>query len=288
MRHSHCARLRKVFYLKDMQSESRHIFTIRAFQIAEGIDIKRCKTEFTGELVTAAPGELFFRRKAASSLGTGERVEGYVYVMDYGVVIFAGHGEAEMSSLLDKLQPYCENTLDTRVGEDFRVHSNVTGLAFNFNDIHLPTFNADVLRIIMLYVGQSAALDHYEAVVDRLLAEAGRVAQELEHHGRLKTSRKNVQKFIGRTLGIRNRLVDNLYIMDAPDITWENEYLDKIDRGMKKTFDIFERFRSLDYQLREIKENLELFAEMLQFRQSNMLEWIIIALIAFEIVQVFR
>jgi uncharacterized Rmd1/YagE family protein len=61
-----------------------------------------------------------------------------------------------------------------------------------------------------------------------------------------------------------------------------------VDRGMKKTFDIFERFRSLDFQLREIKENLELFAELLQFRQSNMLEWIIIGLIFIEIVHIFR
>ena len=137
------------------------------------------------------------------------------------------------------------------MGEDFRVHADVQELAFAYNDIHLPAFNADVLRIIMLYVGQSAALDHYEVVVDRLLAEAGKFAQELERYGRLKTSRRNVQRFIGRTLAVRNRLVDNLYIMDAPDITWENEYLDKVDRGMKKTFDIAERFRSLDYQLRE-------------------------------------
>jgi uncharacterized Rmd1/YagE family protein len=208
--------------------------------------------------------------------------------MDYGVVIFAGHGDAEMTAVLDRLHPFCENALATRVGEDFRVHADVQELAFTFNDIHLPAFNSDVLRIIMLYVGQSAALDHYEAVVDRLLAEGGRLAQELERYGRLRTSRRNVQKFIGRTLATRNRLVDNLYIMDAPDITWENEYLDKIDRGMKKTFDLIERFRSLDYQLRENKENLELFAEMLQFRQSNMLEWIIIALFLIETVNLFR
>jgi required for meiotic nuclear division protein 1 len=267
-----------------MQSDPRHIVTIRAFQIAEGIDIKRCRAEFAGDFAAAAPGELFYRRKAASPEGSGEREDGYLYVMDYGVVIFAGHGEAETAALLDKLQPYCETPLAARMGEDFRVHADVQELAFTFNDIHLPAFNADVLRIIMLYVGQSAALDHYEAVVDRLLAEAGRIAQELERYGRLKTSRRNIQKFIGRTLVIRNRLVDNLYIMDAPDITWENEYLDKIDRGMKKVFDIAERFRSLDYQLRENKENLELFAELLQFRQSNMLEWIIIALFLIEIV----
>ena len=103
-----------------------------------------------------------------------------------------------------------------------------------------------------------------------------------------RSSKRRVQMFIGRILAVRNRMVDNLYIMDAPDITWENEYLDKVDRAMKKTFDVAERFRSLDYQLRENKENLELFAELLQFRKSNMLEWIIIGLILVEVIQIFK
>jgi uncharacterized Rmd1/YagE family protein len=283
-----------------MVPDPRHIHTIRAFQVAEAIDIRRCRAEFAGELVAAVPGELFFRRKAARPEGPapgagaasgdadGGREDGYVYVMDYGVVTFAGHGDAEMDAVLNTLRPYFEIPLDRRMSEDFRVHADAPELAFGFNEIRLPIFNADVLRIVMLYVGQSAALDYNEHIVDRLLADAGRVAHELERFGRLRTSRRNVQKFIGRTLGIRNRLVDNLYIMDAPDITWENEYLDKVDRGMKKTFDVVERFRSLDYQLREIKENLELFAEMLQFRQSNMLEWIIIALFLIETINLFR
>lgn len=270
-----------------MGHDTRHILTIRAFQIAEAIDLKRCRAEFAGDLVAAAPGELFYKRKAASPDG-GERQDGYVYIMDYGVVTFAGHGDEEMDAVLATLRPHLEIPLDRRMSEDFRVHAGKEELAFGYNEIHLPSLNADVLRIIMLYVGQSAALEYSETVVDRLLTEAGKVAQELERFGRLKTSRRNVQKFIGRTLGARNRIVDNLYIMDAPDITWESEYLDKVDRGMKKAFDVVERFRSMDYQLREIKENLELFAEMLQFRQSNMLEWIIIALILIEVVNVFR
>jgi uncharacterized Rmd1/YagE family protein len=271
-----------------MASDPRHILTIRAFQIAEAIDIKRCRAEFAGDLVAAAPQELFYRRKAAPLEGAGEREDGYLYVMDYGLVIFAGHGDAEMSALIDRLQAFSTGTLDTRMGEDFRVHADVPELVFGYNEIHVPAFNEDVLRIVMLYVGQSAALDHYEALVNRMLAESGKFSHELQQHGSLKTSRRNVQRFIGRTLTVRNRMVDNLYIMDAPDITWENEYLDKVDRGMKKTFDIFERFRSLDFQLREIKENLELFAELLQFRQSNMLEWIIIALIMVEVLNLLR
>ncbi len=220
--------------------------------------------------------------------GDGERDEGYLYLLDYGVVIFAGHGEAEMFPVIEKLKDFCREPLDNRVGEDFRVHADMAELTFGYNDIHVPAFNADVLRIVMLYVGQSAALDHYEEVVTRMLAETAGFSRELETHGSLKTSRRNVQRFIGRTLGVRNRMVDNLYIMDAPDMAWENEYLDRIDRGMKKTFDIIERFRALDFQLREIQENLELFAELLQFRQSNMLEWIIIALIVIEVLNLFR
>ncbi len=271
-----------------MVLDPRHILTIRAFQIAEAIDIKRCRVDFPGELVASAPQELFFRRKASPEDGSGEREQGYLYILDYGVVIFAGHGDLEMDALIKKLQAFCIGTLDKRMGEDFRVHADVSELVFGYNDIHVPAFNEDVLRIVMLYVGQSAALDHYELLVNRMLVESGKFSHELAEYGRLKTSRRNVQRFIGRTLTVRNRMVDNLYIMDAPDITWENEYLDKVDRGMKKTFDIFERFRSLDFQLREIKENLELFAELLQFRQSNMLEWIIIALIFIEIVNLFR
>ena len=267
-----------------MDPVSTHILTVRAFQIAEAIDIKRCRTDFPGELIASAPQELFYRRRRDSQEGE----EGYLYIMDYGLVSFAGYGEAEMSLLIDKLQAFSQGTLATRMGEDFRVHAGAADLYFGYNDIHVPDFNADVLRIVMLYVGQSAALDHYESLVNGMMAETGRFTRELELHGRLKASRANVQKFIGRILSIRNRIIDNLYIMDAPDITWESEYLDKVDRGMKKTFDVIERFRSLDYQLREVKENLELFAELLQFRQSNMLEWIIIALILVEVVHLFR
>jgi uncharacterized Rmd1/YagE family protein len=264
-----------------MPIDSRHILTVRAFQIAEGLDIKRCRAELEDNTVAATPKELFSRIKSAGG-------EGYLYLMDYGVVIFAGVEDEDMAKYLDRFQPFTENPLDKRMGEDFRVHADAQEATFGYNDIHLPAFNEDVLRIVMLYVGQSAALDYYEAAIDRMLAESAQFAGELERHGKLKTSRRNVQRFIGRTLSIRNRIVDNLYIMDAPDITWESEYLDKIDRGMKKTFDIVERFRSLDLQLREIKESLELFAELLQFRLSNTLEWIIIALFLIEVINLFR
>lgn len=276
-----------------MAPETRPAFTVRAYQIAEEIDIRRCRAEFPGDLAATAPGELFYRRKSASPLGGQERPEeGYLYVMDYGVVIFAGYGEAEAGAIIERLTPFCQGPLPAHSGiipgEEFRVHAGSQELAFDFNDIQLPSLTPEAMRIVMLYVGQSAALDHYEAILNGMMDETARFSRELEKYGRLKASQKRVQQFIGRILAVRNRIIDNLYIMDAPDITWENEFLDKVDRGMKKAFDVAERFRSLDYQLRETRESLELFAELLQFRKSNMLEWIIIGLILVEVVQIFK
>lgn len=284
-----------------MPPESRPSLIVRAYQIAEEIDTKRCRAEFPGDLASTAPGELFYRRKLASPLSPDAEAkgeEGYLYVMDYGVVIFAGYGEAEAMAVVERLRPFCQGLIapaaapgasaGTLPGEEYRVHAGAQDLLVDYNDIHLPTLTPEALRIVMLYVGQSAALDHYEGILNSMMDETARFSRELEKHGRIKTSQKNMQRFIGRILAVRNRIIDNLYIMDAPDITWEDEFLDKVDRGMKKTFDVAERFRSLDYQLRETRESLELFAELLQFRKSNMLEWIIIILILIEVVQIFK
>lgn len=276
-----------------MAPDTRPAFTVRAYQIAEEIDLKRCRSEFPGDLALTAPGELFYRRKLASPLSSEPKhEEGFLYVMDYGVVIFAGYGDAEATAILDRLKQFCQGPVSgasmAAPGEEFRVHGGSQDLMLDYNDIHLPVLSPEALRIVMLYVGQSAALDHYESILNGMMDETARFSKELEVHGRLKASQRKVQKFIGRILVVRNRIIDNLYIMDAPDITWESEFLDKVDRGMKKTFDVAERFRSLDYQLRETRESLELFAELLQFRKSNMLEWIIIGLILVEVVQIFK
>ncbi len=100
---------------------------------------------------------------------------------------------------------------------------------------------------------------------------------------KLDISGKNLKKYIGKTLNLKNRIAENLYIFDSPPETWEDEQLNKIDVGLKKTFDLQERFRNISEGLQIIKDNLELFKDILQYRNSNMLEWIIIILIAVEV-----
>ena len=106
---------------------------------------------------------------------------------------------------------------------------------------------------------------------------------ELEKHGKLSISKTNLLKYIGKVLNVKNSIVDNLYILDDPNLVWDNEELDLLNRLLKANFDINTRFKDLDYRLQIVEDNLRLFTDVLNVRESSRLEWTVIILIAIEI-----
>lgn len=108
----------------------------------------------------------------------------------------------------------------------------------------------------------------------------------MEKYGRLNISGRNLKKFIGRTLNLKSNISENLYIFDSPPETWEDEALNKIDIGLKKTFDLQLRFRNIQENLQIIKDNYELFKDIMQYRSSYILEIIVISLILMEVINV--
>jgi len=69
-----------------------------------------------------------------------------------------------------------------------------------------------------------------------------------------------------------------------PVETWENEELDRLYNELKKNFDLNERFRDVSEGLNIVRDNLELFKDILQYRNSVLLEWVVIILIAIEVI----
>ena len=130
------------------------------------------------------------------------------------------------------------------------------------------------------YASQTAQLRNLDR--HRVACIAG-LRRRLERKGTLDISGRNLKKYIGKTLNLKNRIAENLYIFDSPPETWDDEQLNKIDTELKRTFDLQERFRNISEGLQIVKENLELFKDLLQYKNSNMLEWIIIVLIAVEV-----
>ncbi|SFD58378.1 Uncharacterized protein, Rmd1/YagE family [Chitinophaga sp. CF118] len=250
---------------------------VSSFQIADSIDIKTFKTVFTAELLHSDSDELFYRTDS----------EGFIYVFKFGIIAFFNFNEIQIASFMEVINPYCKNKLDTRLSEEFEIEINAPRMKLGFNKIELTSIDSNVLRLIMLNVSQSVALDHYSQLTNILLEETNYHTQILERKGRMELSGVNLKKYIGRTLNIKNRITANLYIFDSPEETWEDESLNKLDLGLKKTFDLQDRFQTIQEGLAIVKENLELFKDLLQYRNSTQLEWVIIILILVEVVNIF-
>ena len=246
---------------------------IVAYQVAENIHIKKFKVEYTGDLINSTSFELFYKYNT-----------GYIYVLNYGVVVFANIEEIFRSTFISHLKSYCENLLEKRYQEDFNIYeSQEKNPVFSYNTLAVPKIDDNLIRIAMLQVAQPTALDFYLERSQQLVDETVKLTDQLEKHGKLLITRRSLLRFIGKTLNTKNRIIDSLYVFDADPLVWENELLGSVNDGLVKTFDIHTRFKELEYMLKNVESNLSTFIELNDANTSHRLEWIIIILILFEV-----
>jgi uncharacterized Rmd1/YagE family protein len=248
-----------------------------SFQLADSIDIKLFKSSFPATIYYSDTDELFYVIENKQ----------YLYVFKYGVVCFLGYSEIEMAAFFQMVTPYCKNLFGQRLSDEFDIETDSQAVNYGYNKIEIPSPDTDELRLIMLNVSQSVALDYYNQQTNSLLEETNNYTQLLERKGKINMGGIKLKKYIGRTLNLKNRISANLYIFDSPEETWENENLNKLDIGLKKTFDLQARFRTIQEGLGIVKENMELFKDLLQNRNSTTLEWVIIVLILVEVINIF-
>ncbi|MDB5229425.1 MAG: hypothetical protein JWN76_230 [Chitinophagaceae bacterium] len=244
-----------------------------SYQVADSIDLRLMKTVFKGELYYSDADELFYR--------TGDHR--FVYIFKYGVVCFLNYTEEEIPAFLKTVSPCCNNFFDKTLSEEFLVETGAKEIKVGYNKIEVIKATVEILRIVMLNVSQSVALDYYYDQSVAMLNETNYHTSILEKKGSLDISGKRLKKYIGKTLLLKNRIAQNLYIFDSPPETWEDETLNKIDLEMKKTFDLQDRFRNIHEGLNIVRDNLDLFKDLLQYKHSTTLEWIVIILILIEV-----
>ena len=250
------------------------LYRIVSYQVADSIDLKNLKADFKTKPVYSDTDELFYN--------TGE--EKYLSVVRYGVISFLDYDNDEKDSFLDYITPFCRNRFSEPLSDEFEVETAASEKKIGHNKVEIIDAEPRVLRMIMLTLAQSVALDFYSQQAMTLLEDTNYHTQLLEKKGRLSITGSNLKKYIGKTLLLKNRISQHLYIFDSPPETWEDERLDKLHNELKRNFDLTDRFRGVTESLGIVKENLELFRDILQYRTGVFLEWIIIALIAIEVI----
>jgi len=247
---------------------------ISAIRIANQLDLKGIKASIEFKPAVDTSSDLFY------FFGTGK----YVYYFNYGVIVLCGHSEEEIQEVTKTILPFQKNPDNKWLRDDHEI-SAVTGseIKFNFDQLVVDHIDETIIRIAMFNLAQSVALDYYHDITEKLLTEIKVFTNNLETAGKLRISRTNMLKFIGRALNTQIDIADNIYIFDTPELVWDDEYLDKLQQGLMKHFDLRVRFSEIEYTIRIIEDNLSVFRELSHQRESRILEWIIIILILVEV-----
>lgn len=250
---------------------------LSAIRVANQLDLKGIKSFLDIKPLADTSSELFY------SLAPDK----YQYFFNYGVIVFTGYTEEEIKVAVKAIHPFVKSPNGwLRDDHEVTVREGAP-VDFLFDQVIVDHIDEKVVRVCMINLAQSVALDHYHHTSENLLTEIRSFTNHLEATGKLKISRRNMMKFIGRALNTQNDIADNIYIFDAPELVWDNEYLDSLHKGLMKHYDLRVRFSEIEYTLRIIEDNLHMFREIYSQRESSLLEWIIILLILVEVVDLF-
>lgn len=251
---------------------------LTAFYVAKQLETRGIKSHLDVRPLADTSSELFYRFPD----------DRYQYYFNYGIVVFAGYAEKEMEDTINAISSYRRFPVDRPIRDEFDLRFEPgAGMRFEFHELVLGTLNDEVYRIAMLNLAQSLALDQYLNTAENLLSEIKGFTNQLERTGKLSIRRRNMMRFLGRALNTQNSIVQNIYIFDAPELVWENELLDQLHRGLIKHFDLRIRFSEVEYMMKMIEANLTVFTGIVNQRESNLLEIIIILLILVEVLDFF-
>jgi required for meiotic nuclear division protein 1 len=198
---------------------------------------------------------------------------GWAVAHDFGAVVFIGVEESECARVMRALVAQLGSEPRAPLEETFAVQV-VPGAtpAVRFDRVVVRELDARVVEILALVVAQSVAMEYYEGDVDALVGGLEERSSALARDGTFHGSARALLKFIGRGMTMRTRVVHTLSLLDSPGATWDDESLDRLYRGLRASFEIEERYRALDHELRIVQDNLALMVDMVRQRRLIQLE----------------
>lgn len=222
---------------------------------------------------------------SANPLVIEPEVGSFVYLAKFGAVVFWNCSEHVITTLHEELQGLA--VLGARVEgvrDQLTVHVGASEERVGFSEVWLRDFTLDRLKIVSLALAQSVALDHVEVSVRGALAKFEPVMGGLASRGRLFLTHLQAMKIIGFTMQIRAEVLEDLTLFDDPPETWESESLAHLDSDLFDQFDLDERLSAIQQKLAYLSDAAARVIDLLTTRKSHRLEWIVIVLIAVEIV----
>lgn len=208
---------------------------------------------------------------------------GEAWIFDYGVIVFWGIDEDERVSLLHRIKIQSE-VLASEHQEHFRFVFGEGELKLQKDMITLQD-NSPLLRLAISHaLAQSIKLNDYEQRAQDTIALYAHLPKTLAATGKIKLSRNEIASIRGHLFSTKSDIFLHYGLLDTPEFFWEYPEFEGAYNVTAKYLDMRPRVELLSNKLNVIHELFQMLADELKHKHSSFLEWIIIILIAIEIV----
>lgn len=208
---------------------------------------------------------------------------GEAWVFDYGVVVFWAVDEDERRALLNRLN-IVERNNESSDQEHFRFITNAKEVRINRDTISLVDDDLLTRLAVSHALAQSLKLAEYETQAQRTIQDHSDLPRALAETGKIAISRREIAKIRGRLFSTKSDIILHYGLLDTPEFFWEYPEYEAIYNSAARYLEIRQRVDLLSKKLETIHEMFEMLADEMKHQHSSFLEWIIIILIAIEII----
>ena len=258
-----------------------------AYATAEEYDIEKLYEEFKKKMDVTPPiseDVVHCRLQLPSRNSHGKEA----FFFRDGTTVLWGTNEEENRKILSDLarfQIQAYDDMETEEMDYLVTEKSPTGM---YGEI-VVLFQSDPTEMIREKlafsngIARSAKLGALERLLERYLDANRHIPSILRSGKKLPMSRGQVLSNIGEILSFRGTL--NLYseLLQTPDFYWSEPALEELYVRVSKTLDVSPRIAILNKKLDYCNELVEILRNHLSEEHSLKLEWMIIALIAVEV-----
>lgn len=209
--------------------------------------------------------------------------DGDAFVFDYGVIVFWGISHDNELRLMAAMEPFLQNPLDEPLFDHFTYE---IGRPQNrIHDDHIEIKDDDIMGMLAVShaIAQSVELNELENSAEQSISDTASIPKNIARTGSSHLRSRDIAKMRGRLFLVQSEINLHHALMETPDFFWEYPEWEELYLMVAKYLDVRTRTDILNKKLSVIHELFDMLADEQKHRHSSVLEWIIIWLIAFEI-----
>lgn len=255
-------------------------------------DLKRITIALLGERLNATSAEAVLigqmgalRYRDAYHI---KKLQGEAWLFDYGVLVGWDLAENDRQQLCSAIETIIEDAVERPFIEQYsyRIES---GQPFSILHDLLVIPNDDPLpRLALSHAfAQSAKLEFFEDKAQQVIQQNAYISRELATTGKVSLSRRELAKLRGVLFDTSSDITLHFNLLDTPEFFWDYPELEADYQKLAKYLDLLPRIEIMNKKLETIQGLLDMLAAEQYHKHSSFLEWVIIVLIAVDIVIYF-